>query len=277
MAKAFSVASWNVKHFKGQPQRVTDVVLFLKDQKPDIFALYEVTGSMVYSALSSQFPQYTFQITEGKQTQEILVGIKSNLTAFITQKIEFKSGATYMRPGLLVTINKNNKHYSLLFLHVASGTNPRGMGLRDDMITRAIKFRKELDNAAGGKGKAYYLFLGDLNTMGLKYPYESDIAAEKELKRADSRASRYYDMRRLTKTAGATWSGGSDSKIPDSDLDHVYAGKNLSFRQFSKNNGPQCDVDVRGWVDLETANLRDQWLRRYSDHSLLYFEIQVPA
>lgn len=276
MAKAFSVASWNVKHFKGENSRVGDVVQFLKDQQPDIFALYEVTGSAVYSALSERFPQYTFQITEGKQSQEILVGIKNNLTAFITQKLEFKSGATYMRPGLLVSIHKNEKDYSLLFLHVASGTNPRGMGLRDDMITRAIKFCKKLDTAAGGKGKAHYLFLGDLNTMGLQYPYNHNISPEKELKRADARASRYYGMRRLTKTVDLTWSGGSGSTLPDSDLDHVYATKNLSFRQFSKNNGPKCEVDVRGWVDLNTPNQRNTWLRRYSDHSLIYFEVQVP-
>lgn len=277
MAKAFSVASWNVKHFKGEASRVSRVSQFLKDQKPDIFALYEVTGSEVYTELSSRFPKYTFQITEGKESQEILVGIKNSLTAFITQKLEFKSGATYMRPGLLVTISRDGRNYSLLFLHVASGSNPRGMGLRDDMITRAIKFRKKLDDVSGGKGKAYYIFLGDLNTMGLEYPYDRDIAPDLELKRADSRASRYYRMRRLSKTSDVTWSGGSNSGLPDSNLDHVYASTNLSFKQYRKNTGPYRDVDVRGWVDYNAQSVRNEWLSKYSDHSLLYFEVQIPA
>lgn len=170
MVKAFSVASWNVKHFRGQPSRVQHVVQFLRDQNPDVFSLYEVSGREVFAELSSLFPRYTFQITEGPQTQEILVGVRDSLTAFITQKVQFKAGATYMRPGLLVTITINGLNYCLLFLHLTSGTNPRGMGLRDDMLTRAIKFRKVLDSAAGGKGLANYIFLGDLNTMGLEYP-----------------------------------------------------------------------------------------------------------
>lgn len=73
MAKAFSVASWNVKHFKGEKHRVDTVVQLLKDQNPDVFALYEVTGAEVFGAMLEKFPDYTFHITEGLQAQEILV------------------------------------------------------------------------------------------------------------------------------------------------------------------------------------------------------------
>lgn len=271
--KAFSVASWNVKHFKGDPSRVQHVVQFLRDRNPDVFSLYEVTGSEVFAELSPRFTRYTFQITEGPQTQEILVGVRDSLTAFITQKVQFKAGTTHMRPGLLVTITINGLNYCLLFLHLASGTNPRGMGLRDDMITRTIKFRKVLDSAAGGRGLASYIFLGDLNTMGLEYPYDHDIKAKFELKRADSRASRYYGMRRLSKTHDVTWSGGSQSELPDSNLAHVYASKNLSFSQYPNKDGVLKDVVVTGWVD-HTGLEKDRWIRKYSDHSLLYFEVQ---
>jgi endonuclease/exonuclease/phosphatase family metal-dependent hydrolase len=274
MQKIFSVISWNVKHFKGSPGRMGRVMSLLSRYDPDIFALYEVKGSVVYQTLVRDFPDYTFQITEGPQTQEILVGVKSNLTAFITQKVTFKAGTTHMRPGLLVSIhNKNNQDYSLLFLHVASGSNPRGMGLRDDMITRAIKFRKTLDKAAGGKGLAKYIFLGDLNTMGLTYPFDRDISPELELRRADNRAKRYYNMRRLSKSKEVTWSGGSDSSYPNSNLDHVYASTNLSFTNFETNDDQAIEVDVRGWVDKEDQQARDKWLEEYSDHSLLYFEV----
>lgn len=273
MMKAFSVASWNVRHFRGQRSRIQRVVQFLREQNPDIFALYEVSGREVFGELSSRFPRYTFQITEGPQTQEILIGVRDSLTAFITQKVQFKSGTTHMRPGLLVTITIDGMNYCLLFLHLASSTNPRGMGLRDDMITRATKFRKVLDEAAGGTRLSNYIFLGDLNTMGLEYPYDRDIGAKLELRRADSRASRYYGMRRLAKTYAATWSGGSQSRLPDSNLDHVYASKNLSFRQYPNEHGVQKDVDVRGWVKY-TGLDRDRWLNDYSDHALLYFEVQ---
>jgi hypothetical protein len=135
-------------------------------QQPDVFGLYEVEGATIFGELVAQMPGYTFQITEGQQTQEILIGVRKGLTAFITQKTEFRSGTTHMRPGQLVTVVKNGVNYSLLFLHLASGPDPRGMGLRDDMLLRAMEFRRDLDKAYGGPGQARYLFLGDLNTMG---------------------------------------------------------------------------------------------------------------
>ena len=64
MAKAFSVASWNVEHFKGKPNRVAKVTAYLKDLKPDIFAIYEVKGGAAFTALTESFPNYSFHITE---------------------------------------------------------------------------------------------------------------------------------------------------------------------------------------------------------------------
>jgi len=272
MAKAFSIASWNVEHFKGDPTRTNRVIDFLKKQKPDVIGLYEVEGSEVFSEVTAKFPGYTFQITEGPETQEILVGVKSNLSAFMTQKIEFKSGNSYMRPGLLLTITVLGKQYSVLFLHLASSNEPRGFGLRDDMAVRAIKFRKTLDKASGGD--ANYIFLGDLNTMGLDYPYDKDIESTTELKRWDSRANKYYNLRRLNKTHDVSWSNGSGSTLPDSNLDHVYASEHLNFKQFNKVGGGKADVSVRGWVNSKTNAEKDKWIKDYSDHSLLFLEVQ---
>lgn len=276
MVKAFSVVSWNVKHFKGEIQRVDTVVQLLKDQNPDVFALYEVTGAAVFGAMLEKFPDYTFQITEGPQTQEILVGVRSTLTAFLTQRVTFKSGSTHMRPGLLATITKEGINYSLLFLHLASSTKPRGMGLRDDMLHRALKFRHILDKGYGGKHTANYLFLGDLNTMGMKYPYNKNIEATTELRKWDTRGKRYYGMRMLEKTSDKTWSGGSTSSYPPANLDHVFAAKHLEFKMFPKNTDQNVEIDVRGWVDKPTTDDQDDWINTYSDHSLLYFELQKP-
>lgn len=272
MPKLFSIASWNVEHFKDDRGRVDRVIGFLDAQKPDIFALYEVEGAMVFSALMSAMPGYTFQITEGPQTQEILVGVRKTMTAFITQKIEYKAGTTHMRPGQLVTVTAGGENYSILFLHVASGVNPRGMGLRDDMIERAFEFRKVLDKAV--KGKANYLFLGDLNSMGLKYPFKRDIPFEDELRKWDAAGARKaIDMRRLTKTHPFSWSNGSGSSIPPSNLDHVYAANGVSFKRFRAADGSQAEVDVRGWANLVDVAEQDAWIGDFSDHSLLYLEV----
>lgn len=42
MASAFTLASWNVEHFKNPDARLDRVIEFLKKQNPDVFALYEV-------------------------------------------------------------------------------------------------------------------------------------------------------------------------------------------------------------------------------------------
>ena len=140
------------------------------------------------------------------------------------------------------------------------------------MAIRAIKFRKTLDAAAGGK--ANYLFLGDLNTMGLDYPYQKAIDSLTELKKWDLRAAQFYDMRRLVKTHDASWSNGSGSSIPDSSLDHVYASNHLKFTVFPRPDGAKAEVDVRGWTNQTTATAKDKWIKDYSDHSLLYLEVQ---
>jgi len=272
MAKAFSIASWNVEHFKEDLSRVNRVIAFVAAQNPDILALYEVESREVFASVTAKFPGYTFQITEGEESQEILVGVRSSLSAFFTQKLEFKSGTTSMRPGLLATFTVAGKSYCVLFLHLASSNEPRGFGLRDDMAIRAIKFRKTLDQAAGGK--AHYLFLGDLNTMGLDYPYQKDIDVVTELKKWDVRASQYYDMRRLAKTHDASWSNGSGSSIPDSSLDHVYAANHLEFKMFTRPDGTKAEVDVRGWTNQTTAAAKDKWIKDFSDHSLLFLEVQ---
>ena len=68
MAKAFSIASWSIEHFKGDLTRAERVIDFLKDQNPNINGLYEVQRSEVFSLMTSKFPNYIFQITEGPQT-----------------------------------------------------------------------------------------------------------------------------------------------------------------------------------------------------------------
>jgi len=277
MAKAFSVASWNVEHFKDDKSRVGRVVEFLGQQAPDVFGLYEVEGATIFTELVTRMPGYTFQITEGAQTQEILIGVKKGITAFITQKTEFRAGTTHMRPGQLVTVHKNDVNYSLLFLHLSSGPDPRGMGLRDDMLLRAMEFRRDLDKAYGGPGQARYMFLGDLNTMGFDYPFGRGFDAAVELQKWDKEAARSkYAMRRLIKTHPASWSNGSKSSMKPADIDHVFASSNLSFRAFKKpRDGSPAEVALRGWVDAATPAGADAWIRDYSDHSLLYFEVQA--
>lgn len=276
MAKLFSVASWNVEHFKGagpDSARVDRVIDFLADQKPDIFGLFEVEGKTVFDSLVDRMPDYFFQITEGQQTQEILIGVKRTITPLVTQRTEYKSGTTHMRPGQLVSFKIGDEKYAVLFLHLASGVDPRGMGLRDDMVMRAIDFKKTLDGQAAPGERANYIFLGDLNSMGLEYPAHN-IPSAAELAKWDKEAKKAkYKMRRLPKTQPNSWSNGSASSIPDSPLDHVFAADHMVFKDFTATDGSTAQVSLRGWADKPAGAARDAWIKDYSDHCLLYFEV----
>jgi hypothetical protein len=268
MTKAFSLASWNVEHFRNPDSRVDRVVKFLSDLSPDVFALYEVEGKEVFDELVSKMPGYTFHITEGPQVQEILVGVQPKLTAFVTQKLEFKSGLQFLRPGVLLTLTIDSVTYPILFLHTKSGTEPLGLGLRDDMLRRAIDFKKVLDKAAGGH--ASYMFLGDLNTMGMEYTYlrERDIEAEHEIQKMGLFAER-RGMRLLLKDEPVTWSGGSTSTLLPSNLDQVVAADHMAFKSLGG-----AEVTVLGWPKEPTVAAQDKWIREFSDHGCLLLEVQ---
>ncbi len=287
MAKAFSVASWNIEKFGESRRKISSTVEFLAQQKADVVALYEVKSNRrIFPQLVKQMKNYQFFITEGKQSQEILVGIKKTVQAYVTQKLTFKSGQSTLRPGVLVTVIVNDIFYSLLFLHLKSNQSPKGFGLRNDMIKRAYDFRNVLTKSLQLEVKEEtgtdmnvrdipvaplnYMFLGDLNTMGLNYypSQQFDISSEDEIAEL-KRFSQYRDMRLLSKNADATWSNGTGSRFSPTDLDHVVAADHLEFKNFGGAN-----VDVRGWPKLSREEEKDEWIREYSDHALLYFEVQ---
>ena len=79
-----------------------------------------------------------------------------------------------------------------------------------------MEFYQTLRKSAGGAA-VKYLFLGDLNTMGMEYLFKpNNIPADIELKKVDSVAGK-HGMRRLAKdrpiTDGAT-SRGKSSPAP---------------------------------------------------------------
>lgn len=147
-------------------------------------------------------------------------------------------------------------------------SDPKGFVLRDDMISCALSFRKVLDKAAGGHGKANYIFIDDLNTMGMQYPYVEDINPDIEIRRLGNRAT-YRKMRVLKKNQPYTWWNGPESSYAPGDFDHVVAAKHLQFKTF---NG--VEVDVRGWTEQPTEAQKAAWIGQYSDYALLYFKVQ---
>lgn len=263
------VLSWNVEHFKGKADRFSRILKTIKNEAPDIFALYEVTSNAVLEALTLELPSYQFHITEGAQQQEILVGVRGDLTAFVAQRTEFKKGSEHLRPGALLTLKFPDYFLNILFLHLKSSSTPYGFGVRDEQLQKAAKLKKALDKKNGGHAKL--IVLGDLNIMGFDHQMHPDAAiirAEVELLYAEAYFER-VGMRRLSKSHPFTWSNGSTSKYPDADLDQVFASDTLEFPHGKE------EVIVRGWPETETQEEADAWIRDYSDHAYLTFEVKI--
>jgi hypothetical protein len=280
MSKVFSVASWNVEHFgKGQQSkadsnRVKDVVEFIAGNRvndggpaslPDVFVIFEVEGRDIYKHFMETFTDHRFHLTEGKQTQEIFVGVHRDLQTFSTQRMEFKTGRQYQRPGLLLTIYKDDTHYPLLFLHIKSGQGTEDFGLRDAALIHAFNLKKALGESSN------FIFLGDLNTMGIDdpvpYSKEMDKDSEEEISRLANWA-RKRDMVLLDKDKTSTWYNGSDHYEP-TNLDHVIASNHIDIRSEDEQ---RATVSVLGWPNLSEDTWSD-WFDQYSDHAMLYFEI----
>lgn len=266
--KKFSLFCWNVHNLIPEQTDVSKVIQHIKRFNPDIFALFEVVGSDAWRHLFKEFPQHSFFITEGEQTQEILIGVPRTLKIFYTQRDEFKSGRTALRPGAFVTFEIDREIYTLLFLHLKSANDPEGFGLRDDMLEHVYNLKGALDRAAGGSGKANFIVMGDLNTMGLNYHYSHDIAAEVEIDHMRYR-SNWRKMNHLNKSNPFTWSNGKDMF---SDLDHVLASQQIQFQKWDS-----AHIKVGGWNELPSNSPEFRtFIETVSDHCSLYCEVLGP-
>ncbi len=276
-----SILSWNVEHFNGRggidknnrakrADRIDRVVDELSSAKPDVFAISEVEGSDVFGALVDKMPNYTFNITEGRQSQEILIGVKSGHTAFFTQRNEFRRSNPHLRPGALLTIKKAGVIVPILFVHLKSMPSPEGFGLRDAMFDKIFNLKRSLDKATKRTtgDPANFVVVGDMNTMGMDYEgREHDIPKDEEVRIVTNRFRR-RKMRRLTKSHDATFNNGSTSRYEPADLDHVFAAKHMSFK-LRKGN----EVHVGGWAEETDVAKRDAWIEEFSDHAPLSFTV----
>ena len=287
------ILSWNIEHFDGvggratrgatrgkiiaaRQSRMDRVIQTIADAKPDVFGLSEVEGKLVHKKMTRALPGYVFNLTEGRQSQEILIGVRGKFTSFFTQRNEFKRSNPYLRPGALLTLTVNkNTDIVILFVHLKSANSPEGFGLRDAMFDKVFNLRNALNKVArtNGQKASNFIVLGDMNTMGFDYDGRKyDIPGEEEINVVINAFAR-RKMKWLPKSHNATFSNGSGSKYPDSDLDHVFVADHL-VEYFQKASDGSI-VDVGGWAKLTKPAERDKWIRDYSDHAPLCFKLCI--
>ncbi len=283
--ETIKILSWNVEHFK--MHKVDEISNIIRGYDPDVFGIYEVEAKEIYSIIRNYFPNYSLFITEGQQNQEIMVACKNSFHAIkFQQKKEFKSGNPSLRPGVYLTFQYPNKGiYNILFLHTDAGTTAIDFGNRTEMFEHAYNLKRKLDYDSGEE--VNFLILGDLNTMGLKYPrpFQSDNIAStgNELVYLDfwanrkSGSKRYKklkpNVRRLRKPAGTYYS----KTYGIVDLDHIIASNHLKFiNQENYFENIEYEIKLDGWRKyMNDTNLLEKYTEEVSDHCLLYCELIV--
>ena len=198
----FSFLCWNLRQYKGSRKRLEDARELIADLNPDIFGLIEFMAERRARELMLEFfPEYDFAITESRKNFEIIVGWRRNKFKQViwTQKREFQNKNLDLRPGGLLSVNYKGEFHNLLFLHTHSGENARAYKNRKAMYRKIWKLRSALE-AVSPNGRANFIALGDLNTMGKS----KSISAEREIRDLARDAEKHH-MQLLSKNEELTW------------------------------------------------------------------------
>ncbi|MCU7867419.1 MAG: endonuclease/exonuclease/phosphatase family protein [Candidatus Thiodiazotropha sp. (ex Lucinoma borealis)] len=279
------IVSWNIKEFGKKREtntpvkiraRVRKIAQFVRDEVPDIFGILEVESIDILSFMQDEFPNFDFGVTDGpKNNKEILVGWRRGEfdQAAFTQKRQFDLYNPYLRPGALLSISRNGAWLNVLFLHTDSGTEARDFGNRYEMVDKIWSLRKSLDKKTSNKPENL-IVMGDLNTMGLHFPYRRKshylVDGLKEIYALEQYATKNR-MKVLKKSHDKTWA--SSSKNMTSDLDHAIASDHLTFDDIANNAvGDPVAVSVTGWVDKTPAQ-RLKFIEEVSDHCAISLSV----
>lgn len=275
---AFSFLAWNVEHFRltaNFTDRAVRIANHIRQQDPDVFGLFEIETVDVLQLMQTEFPDYTFGITDGPQSQEILVGWRNGVfdQASFTQKREFDAHNEHLRPGALFSGRNGTVYYNLLYLHTDSGPDAAAFGNRFEMFDRVWKLRQALNKKVlqsnGTITAAHLIVLGDLNTMGLYYPTNTLanalVKAPREIEVLGLQAAK-VGMAVLTKDQPLTYNNGNLK----GNLDHVLADTTLPILQPAPGVAEQ--VHVLGWPQL-TGAARKEFIDNVSDHASLFARV----
>ena len=285
---SFSFLVWNVEKFKAKDiTRIQTVVDHIKNQAPDVFCILEFMGKSssvkpskikgaVRRLISRSFPTYDFGLTDSKKRIEILIGWKRSKFAqvFFTQRRELNARNQNLRPGGLLSIRQagESSFHNLLFLHTKSGRSKEAFHNRQIMFKKIWKLKKALGGLRIQSGRARFVALGDLNTMGRsKIGSKPSISGGDELRMLE-KGAKAHGMRILSKSYDKTWSTISGSK--KSSLDHVIASDDVSFQVWTYlgESENKFEVEVLGWNE-RTGNARKSFIKNISDHCSLWAEL----
>jgi endonuclease/exonuclease/phosphatase family metal-dependent hydrolase len=292
---SFSFLCWNVRHYRGDADRLKDAENLIRDLDPDIFGLLEFEVKLKIDApggghqntradmrklMFERFADYDFVLTDSSGGMEVLVGYRRGKFPQVvtSQRREFNDKLT-LRPGSLVSVRHQDQFYSLLFLHLKSGRGKNDIARRKKMYTKIDHLNAALANIADN-GKPNLIALGDFNTMG----QSGGINGKTEI--ADlSTQMQAAGLNLLDKDRPSTWSkwgngprwnrtklsASEADKAFSSNLDHVVVSEGLELAEAGLDGSP---IHVRGWHQTK-GQAKADFLWDLSDHCAVYGKVRT--
>lgn len=269
MESKVSVLWWNVHNLRGL-DHAARIVSYIKEVDPDVFALGEVVGEAAYRLVARAFPRHNFYMTFGKQSQEILVGVRSTFQAFFSQRTEFQSGNEFLRPAALLTLSIGEPPLNILFVHLKSFPDPLSLGYRDDFFDRLGRLKHTLDGLSSGNSR--FVICGDFNLQGMHYLQQKYIKPEEEFRHVQNELGDVGFVF-AEPTYLPTWS--SQEGKNQATLDYMAATISTNLVNFGDDQ-KQSQLRLGGWSQYPKNSVeRAEFIRAVSDHASLYFEIIV--
>ena len=266
-----SVLFWNVHNLRDEAH-ASRVIEHIQKSNPDLFCLAEVVGPQAYELIAKRFPEHNFYMSYGRQSQELLVGIRRSIPAFFTQKSEFQSGNAFLRPAVLLTMPLAEPPLNILFVHLKSFTQPFDLGCRDDFFTRVFALKRTLDSLSVGKSQ--FIVCGDMNFQGMHYLQKNLIKSDEEFRHVQNEAGD-NGMLFVKMSHTTTWKSGTSRRDVE-DLDHVLATSNIEFIEKGEGRQDPYEVIVSGWNQYPVGSPEEKgFIETVSDHCALYFETKV--
>jgi hypothetical protein len=279
----FSALFWNVenlgRHIEDPDEhaaRTARVEQHIRSLDPDLFCLCEIQDRVALrSLLMERFTDYDFGITDGAEGIELMAGWRRDTfqQVLFTQRREFKANQSYLRPGSLVSAKFDDEFYNFLFLHTDSGKHNRDYSNRQEMFEKIWSLREALDAITGGVGQAFFVTLGDMNTMGRSQSGQFFGISEAQEIEDLARDAGNNGMVLLSKTHDTTWRKGPSRPNFESNLDHGLATANLTLETLTNDTALRdAALSTDGWNHLAGA-ARDDFSENVSDHCSIYCEI----
>jgi endonuclease/exonuclease/phosphatase family metal-dependent hydrolase len=227
------VGTFNIRQFGFEPTDMDRLTAVIQATEADVLALQEIRSDDKMKDLARRLSvkgrRYAFQLSTCGGTSKMRVGLLYDEARVAVRDFrEYPEldpdgkGAcsTKERPGFAATIDDGRRPFTVLVIHLVSGSEPAQIARRRVQWQLAHRIAKDL-----GAGGVPVMILGDTNSTG----FLDDKAGERTFIEDEAKKA---EMDVVTGGLGCSeyWSATTGGPLQPSLLDHVVASPGLAAR-----------------------------------------------